>query len=93
MPVPTAFPLASPSDAFRAALMGSLIAAHRPELADLVASADLDLDYPGLWLRPHASDLNAGWLAGTLWAAAVESGMPLAWIRVLPGTGPGREEV
>jgi hypothetical protein len=68
--------------------MGSLVAAHRPELADLVASADLDLDFPGLWLRPHDS---AAWLAGKLFAVAVESGLPLEWIRVLPEAEPGRE--
>lgn len=74
--------------------MSSLVAAHRPELADLVALADLDLDFPGLWLQPHASGLSAAWLAGKLWDAAVESGLPLEWIRVLPETpetGPGRE--
>jgi hypothetical protein len=51
-----------PSDALRAALMRSLVAAHHPELADIVA--------------------------------ALESGLPVEWIRVLPeiqGTGPGRE--
>jgi hypothetical protein len=85
------FPPLSPSDALRTALMSSLVAAHRPELADLVASADLDLDFPGLWLRPHASGVSAAWLAGKLFAAAVESGLPLEWIRVLPETEPGRE--
>jgi hypothetical protein len=91
MALPHGFPLPSPSDALRAALMHSLVAAHRPELADLVASAELDLEFPGIWLRPHATGLNAAWLAGTLWAAAVESGLPLEWIRVLPGTGQGGE--
>jgi hypothetical protein len=71
--------------------MGSPVAAHRPELADPVASADLDLESPALWLRPHDSGVSAAWLAGTLFAAAVESGLPLEWIRVLPQTEPGRE--
>ena len=86
-----AFPLLSPSDTLRAALMHSLVAAHRPELADLVASADLDLDFPGLWLRPHDSGLNAIWLEPRLFSAAAESGLPLAWIRVLSGNWRGRE--
>jgi hypothetical protein len=92
--VAPAVPPSFPSDVLRAALMHSLIAAHRPELADPVASADLNLEFPGLWLRPHDSGLSAAWLAGKVWAAAVESGLPLAWIRVLPeiqGSGPGRE--
>jgi hypothetical protein len=71
--------------------MHSLVAAHRPELADPVASADLDLEFPGLWLRPHDSGLNAAWLELRLFSAAIESGLPLEWIRVLPQTAPGRE--
>jgi hypothetical protein len=71
--------------------MHSLVAAHRPELADLVAAADLAVEFPGLWLRPHDSGIGAAWLAGKLLAAAIESGLPLAWIRVLPETEPGRE--
>jgi hypothetical protein len=70
--------------------MRSLIAAHRPELADLVASADLDLAFPGIWLQPHTPGVSAAWLAGKLFTAAVESGLPLEWIRVLE-TGPGGE--
>jgi hypothetical protein len=89
--VPHLFPPSSPSDLLRAALMRSLAAAHRPELADLVAAADLDLDFPGLWLQPHHSGLSAAWLEAKLWAAAVESGLPLAWIRVLPESGRGGE--
>ena len=81
----------SPSDALRSALMGSLVAAHRPELADLVAAAELDLEFPGLWLRPHDRGISAAWLAGKLFAAAVESGLPLEWIRVLPESERGRE--
>jgi hypothetical protein len=74
--------------------MGSPVAAHRPELADPVASAELGLDFPGVWLRPDDSGVSAAWLAAKLWAAAVESGLPLEWIRVLPeipGSGQGRE--
>jgi hypothetical protein len=35
--------------------------------------------------------LNAAWLERRLFAAAVESGLPIEWIRVLPETEPGRE--
>jgi hypothetical protein len=58
---------------------------HRPELADVVESADLALDSGGLWLQPEANfrDLNPAWLEGWLVAAALEAGLPLAWIRVL----------
>ena len=89
--VANAFPLLSLSADLRTALMHSLVAAHRPELVDPVASADLDLDFPGLWLRPHDSGVSAAWLAAKLWAAAVGSGLPLEWIRVLPEAEPGRE--
>jgi hypothetical protein len=71
--------------AVRSALMGSLHQAHRPELADVVAAAELALDFPGLWLRPRASGLDAAWLEGKLFAAAVADGLPLAWIHVLSG--------
>ena len=74
--------------------MHSLAAAHRPEWADPVASAELDLEFPGLWLRPHEPGVSASWLERRLFAAAVESGLPVEWIRVLPeiqGTGQGRE--
>jgi hypothetical protein len=89
--VAPAFPLPSPSETLRIALMRSLVAAHRPELADPVASAELDLEFPGIWLRPQTPGLSAAWLAGKLFAAALESGLPLEWIRVLSGTGPSRE--
>jgi len=78
----------SPLDQVRSTLIASLYKGHRPELADLVAAADLALDFPGVWVRPHDPGLSAGWLEGKLWAAAVESGLPLAWIRVL-SAGPG----
>jgi hypothetical protein len=70
--------------------MRSLIAAHRPELADLVASADLGLELPGICLKPHTPGLSAAWLEGKLFTAAVESGLPLEWIRFLE-TGQGGE--
>ncbi len=82
----------SPAHAVRIALIDSLHHAHRPELADLVESADLDLDFPGLWLRPHESfrSLSAAWLEQRLLAAAVEGGLPVQWIHVLSGRR-GRE--
>ena len=89
MPGYGAFSAVFPLDALRAAWMGCLVAAHRPELADPAASADLD--YPGIWLRPLDSGVGAAWLAAKLFAAALESGLPLEWIRVLPETEPGRE--
>ncbi len=82
----------SPADALRAALIDSLHAAHRPELADLVAAADLALAFPGVWLRPAADDLDSAWLERTLLEASVANGVPLEWIRVLAGAaGQGRE--
>ncbi len=75
----------SPADAVRQALIDSLHAAHRPELADLVAAADLALDFPGVWLRPAAAGLDAAWLERTVLAASVANGLPLEWIRVLAG--------
>ena len=87
----SAVPLPSPSETLRAAWMGSPAAAHRPEWADPAASADLDLEFPRLWLRPHDSGLNAAWLELRLFSATVESGLPLAWIRVLSGNWRGRE--
>jgi hypothetical protein len=89
--VAPAVPPSFPSDVLRAALMHSLAAAHRPEWADPAASADLDLEFPRLWLRPHDSGLNAAWLELRLFSATVESGLPLAWIRVLSGNWRGRE--
>ncbi len=75
----------SPADALRAALIDSLHAAHRPELADLVAAADLAVAFPGVWLRPAAGGLDAAWLERTLFEASVANGLPLEWIRVLAG--------
>lgn len=93
MPLSLVLPLpSSPADALRSALIDSLHAAHRPELADVVASADLAVDFPGLWLRPEASfsSLNPAWLEPWLLSAAVESGLPVEWIHVLSGQR-GRE--
>jgi hypothetical protein len=72
--------------------MASLYRAHRPELADLVASAELDLDYPGIWIRPGASfgSVSAAWLEPRLLAAATEGGLSLEWVHVLTGIR-GRE--
>ncbi len=75
----------SPADALRAALVHSLHAAHRPELADVVASADLALDFPGVWLRPATGGLDAAWLEQTVFAASVATGLPLEWVRVVSG--------
>jgi len=73
-------------------LIDSLHAAHRPELADVVAAADLAPEFPGLWLRPAAGDLDSAWLERTLFAASVANGLPLEWIRVLSGAaGQGSE--
>ncbi len=82
----------SPADAVRQALIGSLYKIHRPELADVVAAADLDLDFPGLWLRPGDSfrSLSAAWLEPRLLSAAIESGLPVEWIHVL-SSQRGRE--
>jgi hypothetical protein len=73
--------------------MASCHQGHRPELADLVATASLELEFPGLWVRPHTPGLSVAWLAGKLFTAAVESGLPLEWIRVVEAgpSGQGRE--
>ncbi len=87
----TLSPAFSPADAVRRALIGSLYEAHRPELADVVASADLALEFPGVWLWPLDRSLNPDWLEGKFLEAAVASGLPLAWIRVLSPAGQGSE--
>jgi len=69
--------------------MGSLHRIHRPELADVVASADLTFDFSGVWLRPLDPSLSPAWLEGQLAEAALESGLPLASIRVLAAAGQG----
>jgi hypothetical protein len=75
--------LSEPVDVVRSRLMASCGHGHRPELADLIATARLELEFPGLWVWPHTPGLNAAWLAAKLLTAAVESGLPLEWIRVL----------
>ncbi|MGI9073063.1 MAG: hypothetical protein ACR2JB_17555 [Bryobacteraceae bacterium] len=62
---------------------------HRPELADLVATADLAFDFAGVWLRPLDPTLSSEWLEAQLVEAALESGLPLASIRVLAAAGQG----
>ena len=78
-------PPLSPTDTLRAALVRSLIAAHRPELADFVSAADLKLELPGIWIWPEAAfgSVSPAWLEPRLLAAAIEGGLPLEWIRVL----------
>jgi hypothetical protein len=90
VPLSPAPAFSSPAHSLRLALMDSLFHAHRPELADVVASADLTLDFPGVWLQPADPSLATAWLEGKLWAAAVEEGVPVEWIRVLAGI-PGRD--
>lgn len=85
----TLFHPPSPADAVRQALIGSLYKIHRPELADVVASADLTFDFSGVWLRPLDPSLSPAWLEGRLAEAALESGLPFASIRVLEGIGQG----
>ena len=65
--------------------MESLYHAHRPELADIVALADLTLDFPGVLLRPRDASLSSAWLEAKLWAAALEDGVPVSWIQVVRG--------
>jgi hypothetical protein len=52
------FSFASPTHALRVALMTSLHHAHRPELADVVRSADLAVHETGLWVRPVDASLQ-----------------------------------
>ncbi len=87
----TVFSSSSPADVVRQALIGSLYKVHRPELADVVAAADLAFDSSGVWLWPADASLDAAWLEAKLLAAALESGLPLSWIRVVSTDGRGRE--
>jgi len=77
---------AAPADALRAALMSSLHQVHRPELADIIDSAELTFDRRGLWVRPADAALDPAWLAEQLEAAALEHGLPFAAIHVLRGS-------
>ena len=84
------FRLLSPGDSVRFALVQSLYRCHRPELADLVESAELGLDLPGLWLRPAESfaDLAPEAIEAVLLEASTEAGLPLTWIRLLVRCSP-----
>jgi hypothetical protein len=83
--VPPPFRLLSPSESVRWALIRSLYQAHRPEFADLVESAGLILDWPGIWLRPTDSfaQLRPETIEAVLLEASIEAGLPLEWIRLL----------
>ena len=87
-------PAAAPDST--AALRSNLIATfyhdHRPELADLVAAAELLPDADGFWVQPSAAfvGLSPAWLERKLFAAAVSSGLAVEWVHVLPGA-PGSE--
>ena len=65
--------------------MSSLHQAHRPELADVIDSADLALDRRGLWVRPVDAALDPGWLAAQLESAACAGGLSVPSIHVLRG--------
>ena len=85
MPVFADFPSPAPADALRAALISSLHQAHRPELADVIDSADLAVDRRGLWVRPADAALDPAWLEGQLQSAALAGGLSVASIHVLRG--------
>lgn len=85
----TVFPSSSPADVVRQALIGSLHQMHRPELADVVAAADLAYDFTGVWLRPADASLSTDWLEQQLLNAALASGLPLTSIHVLETAGRG----
>ncbi len=52
----------------------------------------MELDGPGIWVRPAVGDLDSAWLERTLLEACVANGLPLEWIRVLSGVaGQGSE--
>ena len=74
-------------DQVRSTFIAAFYQGHRPELADLVASARLELDLPGLWITPREAGLSPLWLEEQLSAAAVESGLPFAWIHVVAASG------
>jgi hypothetical protein len=79
------FSAPSPSETLRAALMSSLHRAHRPELADVIDSADLAVDRRGLWVRPADAALDPAWLESQLQSAALAGGLSVASIHVLRG--------
>jgi hypothetical protein len=55
----------SPLDQVRSTFIASFYQGHRPELADLVASADLELDLPGLWITAPGNRLEPALARGT----------------------------
>jgi hypothetical protein len=75
----------SAPDPLRHTLIASLYRDHRPELADLVASAALCLDSPGLWVQPapEFDGLSPQFLEPLLLSAAIEAGLPFAWIHLV----------
>jgi hypothetical protein len=86
----------SPLDQVRSTLIASFYQGHRPELADLVASAGLELDLPGLWITPREAGLSPLWLEEQLSAAAMEADYPspgsMSWLRAAPlGPAPPYE--
>ena len=89
MPLFASSPLtATRTDALRWTLIVALRERHRPELGDLLSSADLLLYKTNLWVGVPGI-VNASWLAQELLGAAVEAGVPLERILVIPR---GREE-
>lgn len=86
------FRFLSPVDSVRLALMQSLYRCHRPELADMVESAELLLDLPGIWLRSDDSftEFGAERMECILLEASTEAGLPLSWIRFLGHSHPAR---
>ena len=79
------FRFLSPIDSLRLALMQSLYRCHRPELADVVESAELLPDLPGLWVRlqESLSESGAEQVESILLEASTEAGLPLSWIRLV----------
>lgn len=82
-------PSPAQADALRAALISSLHQAHRPELADVIDSADLAVDRRGLWVWPTDAALDPAWLEGQLQSAALAGGLSVHPIYVLRGTLDG----
>lgn len=88
-------PPSAPVELVRSRLMASCHESHRPELADLVQSAWLELDCAGLWVHPAAffSSVNPQWLEARLLAAACAAGLSFTSLLVSAGEWPGREAV
>lgn len=79
-PLPLSF-----ENAVRLRLIVSLYEEHRPELADLVESAELQITDEGLWVRPDAgyAGVSSGWLEPRLLSAALEGGLAITTVQVL----------